>query len=105
MAVDKPIRKVVIGIDSTGNLDVTPSALRANKGDAVQFSSAIGTAFAVQFRGMSPLVRSYFQSDKPIDVDVHPGAAGGTYPYACAMLGSDGRIYLDSACPAIIIDW
>ncbi len=61
--------------------------------------------FAIQFFGISPLDVGEIQAfNQTQQVSVRAGAAPGSYTYACAVY-DDGtkQVYLDAACPAIII--
>ncbi len=61
--------------------------------------------FAIQFVGISPLVEAEIQAvDHTSSVSVRADAQQGTYAYACAVYDSVANaVYLDAACPAIII--
>jgi len=95
---------VTLGVGPDGKLEYNDDALKARRGQKVTWECEY--PFAIQFRDISPLD----EGSSP-----HPGNRGqmkgtvkkviapGTYKYACAVY-ANGTVYLDAACPAIIID-
>ncbi len=95
--------EVIIGIKNDMLYYSLPN-LPLNRVDTVKWSCSNGP-FAIQFDAVSPLPLVALQateSTKP--QSVWPQAQPGTYSYACSVYdrGTD-RVYLDAACPAIII--
>ena len=100
----KVIKSVLIEIDAASdNLKYTPAQLRAWRNDDIDWQC--GYPFAIQFTGASPCVAAGYQSGGPQAArgKVRADAQPGTYPYACAVYAND-KVYLDAACPVIIID-
>jgi len=64
-----------------------------------------GRPFTIQFVGISPLVMGEIRAfDHTSQVSVRVDAQQGTYAYACAVCDiAANEVYLDAACPAIII--
>jgi hypothetical protein len=102
MTDDPKAVKIEKKVDPSGTLTVTPCMARVTGGDQVDFT-ACGT-FTVQFKGLSPFEKGYFTQADPVQV-VHPDARPGSYPYAIAILDTEGNIYLDAATPVIENDW
>jgi len=97
--------EVVFGVDSNNNLTCNPAVVHVTKGTQVIFSSATEEPFAVQSKGKSPLIRADFRSGGgPVTISVRDGACPGVYPFACAVVAR-GHVYLDAACPTMIVDW
>ena len=62
--------------------------------------------YAIQFRHTSAInegSRPVKESNGVMKGTVKMDIKSGTYTYACALY-ADGNVYLDAACPAIIID-
>jgi hypothetical protein len=62
--------------------------------------------FTIQFRDVSPLEEGgspHHESNRLMKGNVKKVVAKDKYKYACAVYAND-RVYLDAACPAIIID-
>jgi plastocyanin len=85
-----------------GDLSYTPALLHASRGNTIEWTCGNSRPLAIQFTRTSPLIRAEFHSGDP-DLKVRPDAKPGAYRYAVAVF-ADGKVYLDAACPAIIID-
>ncbi|MBN2242513.1 MAG: hypothetical protein JW793_07470 [Acidobacteria bacterium] len=102
----KSSRKIVVELKPGTGLIVVPVFFTARNGEQFKFVPGAGVAhFAVQFKGLSPLKKAYFSSDKPVKVAVREDAEPGSYPYAIAVTDKSGKIYMDAACPGIGVDW
>lgn len=79
-------------------------ALHATKNDTITWECSEGS-LAIQFLGVSPLHAANLRSagKNPLPAPVRMDAQPGNYSYACAVCFND-HVYLDAACPAIIID-
>ena len=84
-----------------GELQYHPAVLHVVHGDSIAWSCGSG-AFVIQFTGISPLEGAEFRPHDP-PLPVRMEAASGTYPYAVAVY-ADGIVYVDAACPIIIVD-
>ena len=78
--------------------------LPLNRLDTVRWSCSRGP-FAIQFDTVSPLPLAALQATESTEQQsVWPEAQPGTYSYACSVYDRrTERVYLDAACPAIII--
>ena len=116
---------VVLGIENN-NLTCTPAVLHVTRNANIEFSSQMGEAFAIQAKGVSPLVKADIRSvpsspidpsspkarasvapisvHRPITVAVRADVEPGVYSFACALYANE-QIYMDAACPAVIVDW
>ncbi len=91
-----------------GQMTYHPALIHALREDTITWTCHNGP-FAIQFPGMSPLQGADFQSDNPsnpsLEVAVRANAQSATYSYACAVFdNATQKVYMDAACPAIIID-
>jgi len=98
-------RIVEFGIDGQHNLTCSPAVVHVQPNWEIVFRSKNGEPFAVQSKGVSPLE----QADIPgihgsPRVRVRGDAEPGVYSFACALYANN-RIYMDAACPAVIVDW
>ncbi|MDM7995537.1 MAG: hypothetical protein QUT30_07630 [Acidobacteriota bacterium] len=95
---------ITLGVGPDGKLEYSNDAFKAERGQKLTWQCE--HPFAIQFRDISPLDEG--RSPHPADRGQMKGTvkramAPGEYKYACAVY-SNGTVYLDAACPAIIIE-
>jgi hypothetical protein len=102
MNIEKPV--INIQLNANGKLAYDNENYRAKHGQILTWGSEF--PFTIQFRDKSPLDEGgnpHHENNKRMHGTVKKNAGPGTYTYACAVYAND-RVYLDAACPAIIID-
>jgi hypothetical protein len=102
VADEKP--NIQIEVDPDGNMKYYPKEFHTKRGKKIIWTCD-NHPFAVQFLNISPLEWTGPQHNNAgvLAGTVKNNTKFDTYMYACAVYAS-GQVYLDAACPAIIID-
>ena len=95
---------IQIEVDAFGNLTFSTHKYHAKRGDMVTWTCN-GNPFTIQFIKISPLewASGRHRDSGALAGTVQSETSKGTYEYACAVC-IGGEVYMDAACPAIIID-
>jgi hypothetical protein len=102
MSIDKP--DITIRLNGNGKLEYDKDPFHAKRGQQIAWACVYPCA--IQFRGETPLDEGgspHPVNNKLMKGTVKKDAKLVAYDYACAVYAND-RVYLDAACPAIIID-
>ncbi len=102
MTIKRGPKSIQISV-TDGQISYDAPNLRAFPGELITWTCSKGP-FALQFLEISPLPLTDYQGNPAKPVSDTIVAEHGTYSYACAVYDPEAHeVYMDAACPAIII--